>query len=136
MSLWKTLFGGDTSIGKVTDGIYNGVDKAFYTDEERSTHFPTLLKAYEPFKIAQRLIALALVGTYLLGFICCSFLLVWSGFVGAPLGTDLSQAAYTLGGLLNDALSVPVGLVVGFYFGGGMAEGVIEKFAQKRKLES
>jgi len=52
MGLLGKIFGSDDAISKAADGIYNGVDKAFYTDEEKAEGFLSLLKAYEPFKLA------------------------------------------------------------------------------------
>lgn len=60
MSIWGTLFGSKNVIKQAANGIYNGVDKAFYTKEEKAQGFLELLKAYEPFKIAQRLLALVI----------------------------------------------------------------------------
>ena len=50
------LFGSDKVIGKAVDGVYNGVDKLFYTDEEKADNWRLAMKVYEPFKLAQRLI--------------------------------------------------------------------------------
>lgn len=45
--------------GGVVDGIKEGVDKAILTDEERLDYHTTMLKAYEPFKLIQRGLAIA-----------------------------------------------------------------------------
>jgi len=42
----------------VVDGIKSGIDKSILTDEERLDYQKELLKAYEPFKIIQRVLAL------------------------------------------------------------------------------
>ena len=64
MTIFERLFGSDKVIGKAVDGIYNGVDKIAYTEEERADNFRKLLKLYEPFKIAQRFLALTLTIPY------------------------------------------------------------------------
>jgi hypothetical protein len=58
MSIWTSLFSSPSVIKKAADGIYNGVDAAIYTDQEKASGFMGMLKGYEPFKIAQRLLML------------------------------------------------------------------------------
>jgi len=43
----------------VVDGIKEGIDKSILTDEERLDYHKQMLKAYEPFKLIQRYLALA-----------------------------------------------------------------------------
>lgn len=61
MSWFSTLLG----TGGVVDGIKEGVDKAILTPEERLDYHKELLKAYEPFKLIQRGLALAV--TFMFG---------------------------------------------------------------------
>lgn len=65
MGIWSTLFSSSSTIEKTTDAVISAGDKIWYTDEEKADnkikliqYFPTLLKAYEPFKIAQRILAI------------------------------------------------------------------------------
>ncbi len=65
MGLWTTLFSSSDTVEKVTDAVISTGDKLFYTDEEKADDrrkqrefFPTLLKAYTPFKVAQRVLAI------------------------------------------------------------------------------
>lgn len=65
MSWWSTLFNAGDTANKVTDAVINTGDKLFYTEEEKADDrrkmrefFPTLLNAYAPFKIAQRILAI------------------------------------------------------------------------------
>jgi len=51
----------------VVDGIKSGIDKSILTDEERLDYQKELLKAYEPFKIIQRV--LAFIVTTLFAFV-------------------------------------------------------------------
>jgi len=131
MGIWATLFGNENVIKKAADGIYNGVDAAFYTDEEKSKGFLNLLKGYEPFKIAQRLLMLVICIPYVVVWILCSGMLVSVGFVDPAYGKQIAEAALTLGELNNDTLGIPVSLVVAFYFGGGALEGVVNRMKQK-----
>lgn len=127
MSFWGRLFGSENVIKRAADGIYNGVDKAIYTDQEKASGFLNLLKAYEPFKIAQRLLALVVSIPYVLVWLMSAAMLVAAGFVDPAYGKQIEEAARVLGELNNDTLGTPVALVLGFYFGGGAVEGVVNR---------
>lgn len=129
MGLLGRIFGSDSVIEKAADGIYNGVDKAFYTDEEKATGFITLLKSYEPFKLAQRVIAFMLIGAFLITWLLAVILFAAAGIMDS---TVLHGAATNLGALNNETLGLPVTIVVGFYFGGGAIEGVVNRFNKKK----
>lgn len=131
MSIWGTLFGSENVIKRAADGIYNGVDKAFYTKEEKAGGFLNLLKAYEPFKIAQRLLALVISIPYVTVWLMSASMLVVAGFVEPAYGKQIEEAARVLGELNNDTLGLPTALVLGFYFGGGAVEGVVDRFRKK-----
>jgi len=131
MSFWGRIFGSQSVIKQAADGIYNGVDKAIYTDQEKAQGFLDLLKAYEPFKLAQRLLALVVSIPYVLVWLLSAGMLVVAGFVDPAYGKQLEEAARTLGELNNDTLGMPVALVLGFYFGGGAVEGVVDRFKNR-----
>lgn len=132
MSLWGTLFGSENVIKRAADGIYNGVDKAIYTDQEKASGFLNLLKAYEPFKIAQRLLALVISIPYVVVWLMSAAMLVAAGFVDPAYGKQIEEAARVLGELNNDTLGMPVALVLGFYFGGGAVEGVVDRLKGRK----
>jgi len=58
MNLIGKLFGSDKAISKAVDGVYDGMDKLILTPEERLDNFNKQLSLYEPFKVAQRYLAL------------------------------------------------------------------------------
>lgn len=132
MSFWGRLFGSTDVIKQAADGIYNGVDKAWYTDEEKAEGFLSLLKAYEPFKLAQRLLALTVAIPYVVTWLMSAIMIVVSAFVDASYGKQIEEGARLLGELNNDTLGTPVALVLGFYFGGGALEGVVSRFREKK----
>lgn len=133
MSFFGRLFGSDNVINKAADGIYNGVDQAFFTNQEKAQHFLDLLKAYEPFKLAQRFLALVVSVPYVLTWLMSALMLVVSAFVDPEAGKRIEEAARVLGELNNDTLGVPVSLVLAFYFGGGAVEGVVARMAGRKK---
>lgn len=107
MGIWSKLFG---SSDIVNAGI-SAADKMFYTDEEKAEGKRLLLKAYEPFKIAQRLLALTF---------CIPYALSWFITFIASFFIDTSKQF--------EYLTNPVGIagictvIVTFYFVGGTIE--------------
>lgn len=133
MNFFGRLFGSDSVINKAADGIYNGVDNAIFTNQEKAGHFLSLLRAYEPFKLAQRFLALVVAVPYVLTWLMAAGMLVVAGFVDPEYGKQVASAAKDLGTLNNETLGVPVSLVLAFYFGGGAVEGVVARLREKGK---
>ena len=110
MSIWGKLFGNDKAIGKAVDGIYNGVDKLIYTPEEKVDNYHKTLKLYEPFKIAQRLLALTFSIPYAIAWFITFTASFWFN-----VDTQMD--------LLNGTIGQIVTVIVGFYFLGGVVSG-------------
>jgi len=115
MNIIGKLFGSQ----KVIDAGISGIDKAFYTAEEKAEDrlkaAPwkiALLKAYEPFKVAQRLLALIFSVPYVSAW-CVTFALSCYGMNIEPqlelLTGDIAKIVWT---------------IIGFYFLGGFAESI------------
>lgn len=128
MTILGRIFGSDSVVEKAAEGIYHGVDKAIYTDEEKATGFLALLKAYEPFKLAQRVLAFMLIGAYLFTWLVVVLLFTSAGILDT---TSLHTAATNLAAQNNETLGLAVSLVVTFYYGGGALEGVVSRFKNK-----
>lgn len=128
MGFWKRLLGSD----KIVDGIYNGIDKSVFTSEERADHFLRILKAYEPFKLLQRFMALIVGIPYMFVWIVCAVFYIYGLTV-----EDLDAAKRMIDGskelakLNNEQLGVPFAIILSFAFGGGMLEGGIRAFKGK-----
>lgn len=134
MGLWDTLFNSGDTLDKATDAVINTGDKLFYTDEEKAEDrikqrefFPTLLKAYHPFKIAQRVLAMWFGGLFGLAFIVGLFVSIFN---------MISTYKQTVAGIAKEEIVIislnplfalvnafSLGLImltiVGFYFAGG-----------------
>lgn len=125
MSIYTKLFGADN----VVDAAVKSGDALMFTHEERSSWLLKFLAAYEPFKVAQRLMAF-LVGIPFVAIHCLCFLVDFFGlfFLGgdgrltAPLREDNIAT-----------LGEPFTWIVGFYFGGGAVEGVARLFTERGK---
>ena len=129
MSIWGKLFGSDKAVGGIVDGVYNGVDALVFTPQEKAERFERLLKLYEPFKLAQRLLAL-LVG---IPFVFIHTLAGLAWFTSIFMVTDEVYMVFLerLGELMtfnNATLGTPFSIIIGFYFAGGMVEGGIKAF--------
>ena len=109
MSIWSRLLGSS----KVVESGLDLIDNAFYTDQEKADQKRLLLKAYEPFKVAQRLLAVMFTSVFLLLVLVNIALSFWF---------DVSQQM----AFVDEYLSLPMTLIVGFYFAGGAVEGVAE----------
>jgi len=103
MSWLGKLFGTEKVINKGVDML----DNAFYTDQEKAEGHIRLLKAYEPFKLAQRFLALIVVPPWALGWFIC--------FTLSFTGIDLTYPIQILEGKLGMAALT----ILGFYFAGG-----------------
>lgn len=122
MGIIANIFGSK----KVIDSSINGIDKAFFTKQEKSEHWISILKSYEPYKLAQRLIALTVVSVYLFVWLICT-----STFIMSYWYTDLTDITINLVKYNHSTLSLPFSLIIAFYFGGGAIEGVVNKFKKK-----
>jgi len=120
MGLLSKLFGSD----KIIDAGINGIDAMAFTDEEQSTAKLAFLKLYEPFKLAQRYIAMTFCPAYIACWVLTFIIEVVDIFTLKDLNTD------TLYKLLEGNVSTMVILILGFYFGGGAAESVIKKLSK------
>lgn len=143
--LWAKLFGND----KVIEGMYNGVDKAFYTDEEKSDDSfkranirLAFMKMYEPFKIAQRFLMIitsaVFAGQHLIFSMCWLFLVMIGidGLSGEMYEFKVNQIELLMT-KNNETLGTGWVIIVGFYFGGGFVEGGVNKYFEgKKKLEA
>lgn len=140
MGVLSKLFGSD----KVIDAGISGIDKAFYTKEERAEDELTkigykmaFMKLYEPFKVAQRFVAL-IVGipfvsvhiVIMIAWVLSIYLITGEDrytFVTAQL--NLMQEAN------NQVLGEPFMWIVIFYFAGGAGEGLISKYMSRKQVK-
>ena len=125
------LFGRLLGSSKAVDGIYKGVDALVYTDEEKANFYLRLLKAYEPFKVAQRLTALIVGIPYVLIWILCALMMAIAAFLEPCAAEQLCRSnvipmrAKEIAELNNDTLGTSFLAIVTFYFAGGAVEGAI-----------
>ena len=110
MGIFSKLLGTD----KVVDAGIKGIDAIFYTDQEKAENKKAFLKLYEPFKLAQRYLALVFSIPYVL-MVVVTF--------GASFFMDVTVQKE----LLMGDIGTIVGIIVGFYFLGGSIAGGFKK---------
>ena len=98
---------------KVLKNIFGAFDISDIQDKS------ALLKMYEPFKLTQRFLTVIIGIPYII-FISIGVSLLYSG-------TNVENVRIALN-ILNDSLGLSFTLILGFYFAGGMAEGIIERY--------
>ena len=80
------------------------------------------MKAYAPFKVAQRYLALMFTGTFLSSF----FIVLVMTLMGQTNIPEIKQVIDDF--YLGEAMLC----ILAFYFGGGMLEGVVSKVKEKK----
>ncbi len=132
MSLLGKIFGKDDVIKKSVDAIYNGVDAAVFTPEEKAKHLINLLKAYEPYKLIQRALATMVTTTYLTIWVLSALIYIASIFLDPciPDSTcklnQVQEVAKMLSQYNNDTLGLPFATIMALYFGGGVVNSIKE----------
>ena len=116
MGILNTIFGSGDVITKGMDLI-----DSFHTSDTEMVEAKTkaktdLMRAYAPFKIAQRYLALMFGGTYITTYI----LVIGMTFIGK----DVSAVKGILSEFQIDWIMLSI---VMFYFGGGLADSVMKK---------
>ena len=115
MSIFSWITGNSKSAEKAVDGVVNGIDALFFTDEEKSK---ASLKALElkiefarataGMSISRRIIVIMVSAAWLL-------LVLLLAIMGVLLGQE-SPAVEYLFRLLTDVVMQPFSIIVGFYF--------------------
>ena len=110
------MFGNLFGTKEIVNGGISLIDNAFYTDQEKASMKIKLLKAYEPFKIAQRYLAFMFTSAFIIAFLLClifySFKLEYKGILEIIEIFNIDMIVLT---------------IIGFYFGGGMLESLTKR---------
>ncbi len=116
MSILNTIFGSGDVISKglsLIDDIHTSDVEMI---EAKTTQKTELMKAYSPFKIAQRYLAVMFGGTYISTYVMVMAMVFMGKDVTAVKGV-ISE--FQIGWIMLT--------IIGFYFMGGAAEGIISK---------
>ena len=126
MGIFSKIFGNNEVVKK---GM-NLIDEAFYTDDEKDTNKIEkikqkieIIKSYEPFKLAQRYIAVIVLINFTIAFQTCLILTVVN--ITTSQNYDL-KSIFELLNVFN--ISTIMIVICSFYFGGGAIESWRKKF--------
>ncbi len=115
IEIFSKIFGSK----KIIEAGISAADKSVFTREEKADYLIKFLNAYEPFRLAQRFIAIMFVSVYLLAFLIIFCMCIYAYFVSNIQFSDSLDSLFGLMKLINEYLGTPVALIVGFYFAGG-----------------
>jgi len=132
------LFGGSKAGEKIIDGVSNGIDKLFYTDEEKAeaaskartegmTVYMEWLRSTSGSRLARRLLALGTFSIWSLEHI--SALGLKLAYIWIPTDQLLAASKLMAEQASND--NSIMGVVLLFYFGGPVATDTITKLVSK-----
>jgi hypothetical protein len=110
---------------KLVEGVGKAADKFFDGQGDKAQRFTELLKLYEPFKIAQRVLAFMFSGVYLLSHLIALITLYFDKELSGEIWHNT-----------NENLLYPVLAIVSFYFTGGVINGMAKRFSKNTSKRS
>jgi hypothetical protein len=127
-------FGAIFSPKKLVDGLGKGFDKLVDGQGDKADRFGSLLESYEPFKLAQRVLAFMFSFAYLFVFVSTAIvhLIVIIKNIFWKAGLD-TEPLYELYNWNNETLGYPVLIILTFYFSGGVINGALKRLNKSRK---
>lgn len=143
MGIFKTMtsvFSGD----KLIETAEKGIDKAIFTDEEKSDVWLLMLQAYHPFKIAQRYLSFGMLGLMGFGFFLSTGVRVLGSIFCEPVMTTNIRTDEILyyrwwiedsAWIMTNTIAMfgePFLYAIGFYFAGGTMNTFVEYMAKRR----
>lgn len=130
MGILGKIFGSDKAIAKgfdLVDDLWTSKEETIHARAKAKSE---IMSAYAPFKVSQRIIAWAVTGVVLLCFVTAFGITIWDFFTAGQItnakGEDIVDVLTQL--LDSFKLGWAFTLIILFYFGGGMAEGITERY--------
>lgn len=115
MSLFGWITGNSKSAEKAVDGVVDGIDAMFFTEEEKSQANMKALelkiefaRATAGMSISRRIIVIVVSAMWVLACVLLMALGLW-------MGKEAAQVKWMLE-LLKDVVNPPFMIIVGFYF--------------------
>ena len=138
MGVFGRLFGSDKHISKgmgmIDDAFYTKQEQA--TDDLKRTQFKmAFMKLYEPYKLAQRVLAMIFGIPFVLIHLVVAanwITVIWIIESAERYKFMVAQFKFIVE-LNNQTLGEPMAIILAFYFLGGVAEGAISKLMAGRR---
>lgn len=127
--LLKHLFAHPSVVEPIIERL-TGKESEYLSDEDRTQGLKGVMRTYEPFKLIQRFLALVVILTYVGVWILGVGLFAWAG-IASLAGHDVKMLigiANRITTLNRELMEWPALLVLSLYFGGGVAEGILERW--------
>lgn len=106
----RKILGAIFGSSKNTETVLSGIDKAFFTKEEKSDYFLKYLAATQPQNLARRFIAMSVVLLW--------SLLILVGIVAHFIAEVHGEFVF---GILAEVVATPFSIIIGFYFAAHLA---------------
>jgi hypothetical protein len=117
---------------KLVEQATKALDKMTDGQGEKADRFIDLLSAYEPFKIAQRVLAFMVIGSYVFIHLCTTIIyiavLTKNLFWGTSMDPTPLHEVYKWN---NENLLYPTLIILTFYFSGGVINGALKRLSNK-----
>lgn len=108
----------------VIDNAMSGIDKSIFTREEKADYMLKFLAAYQPFKLAQRILAIMFSSVFLFGIFAGTVMIIVGSII---VNTDITVAGKDLITTTWKSIGTPESLIVAFYFAGGTINTFIKR---------
>ncbi len=106
----KKILGAIFGSSKNTEAVFSGIDKAFFTKEEKADYFLKYLGATQPQNMARRFIAIIVVFLWALLVLLAVVVHPWM-----PAWSDIIFS------ILEDVVNTPFSIIIVFYFAAHLA---------------
>jgi hypothetical protein len=126
--MWD-LFGRLFGSKKVVGSVISGIDKSIFTREEKADYLLKFLTAYQPYKLAQRILAIMFSSVFLFAFIAAFVVFSYGSISGNVYIVNSGKEMLVL---LSNVLGLPMSLILGFYFAGGTINSFMRKYDTKK----
>jgi len=127
MNWLKNIFTTPEIAKKAVDGVYNGIDKAFYTSEEKAEDkkelrgwFLRYLEATNPQNLARRVLAFGVAGLWIVLIIAATVLSIAAALLESAAAAMAAKAVATI---IADYVQLPFSGIMAFYFVTHLARG-------------
>lgn len=149
MSFWGRLFGSDEATAKLVDNVSSGLDKLWYTEEEKAEDKAKArseargvilewMKHTQGQNLSRRLIALSITFVWLFLHLTSALLNVIAIWLETSHAKLMTESAKVIAETAGDMVSA-VMLILGFYFAspymGEIATVALKRFGQRNDKE-
>lgn len=140
MNIFKRIFAGPDTVGKMVDAGISAGDKLFYTEEEKAENhlkmqgwYLKLLESMSPYNLAMRVLAFVVAAMWSIMLASSTSLYVVSAFACKASEPDCRShaAAKYIDDQMSEHINDPFAMIMLFYFGAAGVNGAIRTYKSK-----